>query len=98
MKRIKLVLAALVVVAAAFAAFAGPAMARGNGVSEERGESARVQANEERGFNHNFLFNRGFNNGGLIISNGNVVGLNSFGLSGLNNCGWNWNCNNGLIF
>jgi hypothetical protein len=75
-------------------------MAMGNGVNEERGESARVQANEERGFNHNFFFNPGFN----------TVGFNTFGFSPLvifptsNTCGWNWTwnwnggCNNGLIF
>jgi len=81
---------------AAFAAFAGPAMAMGNGVNEERGESARVQANEERGFNHNFFFNPGFNTVGF-----NTFGFSPFiGFSTFNNCGlsWTWGCNNGLIF
>jgi hypothetical protein len=71
MRRVKLVIAAMVVMVAAFAAFAGPAMASTKGVNEERGESLRQQANEENNFNPNF-FTPVFNTGGTFISNGNV--------------------------
>ena len=68
MRRIKLVIAAMVVMVAAFAAFAGPAMAADR---------------DDHHWNHNNWNwnNSGFGNGGLIISNGNVGGLGSLGFN-----------------
>ena len=102
MKRIQVILAVAALLVAMFVATAAPAMAMVRGAGEERGESARVQANEERGFNHNF-FNPAFNTGGLFISNGNVGGLGNFGFGGLNGLGFGcgffstFGCNTGFI-
>jgi hypothetical protein len=86
MRRSKLVLAALVVMVAVMVVAAVPVMA--DSLREERRESPRTQLREEN--NHNF------NN--CCVNRG----LNGFGFSGLNNCGWSWiwiwNCNNWWIF
>ena len=103
MKRIQVILAVAALLVTMFVATAAPAMAMVRGAGEERGESARVQANEERGLNHNFFFNRGFNTGGVIISNGNVGGLGNFGFGGLTGLGFGcgffstFGCNTGFI-
>ena len=78
MRRFKVIVAVLAVMAMLVVASAAPAMAKGNGVNEERGESPRQQANEENHFN-NFdgfngfsscvgLCNGGFENDGFFPS------------------------------
>ena len=81
-----MVLAAMVVMVAAFAAFAGPAMAADR---------------DDHNWNNNWNWNNsGFGNGGVIISNGNVGGLGSLGFNtgfspfftGFSTCGNNCWC------
>jgi hypothetical protein len=83
MRRIKLVIAAMVVMVAAFAAFAGPAMAADRddhnwNWNNDRDDHNWNWNNNWNNWNWN---NSGFGNGGLIISNGNVGGLGSLGFN-----------------
>ena len=70
MRRIKLVIAAMVVMVAAFAAFSGPAMAVDR---DDHNWNTDRDDNNWNWSNNNWNWNNnGFGNGGLIISNGNV--------------------------